>query len=168
MVRDVIVLSQVSEAVNPGIRSDNGAILQSLLLPELSTVCLIPEKTLRTLVGLNVILSTAWCSPIGMRYLDYLRNLEEKRREMLQQMFNDFHVFDVKVARGNDPTYESCSLRFMFRHMRNRVSNGKTHYKSNSCHRNRGVLSFSCPFSVLHMKVSAPTSINKFAIVSPF
>jgi hypothetical protein len=67
MVSDVVALPQVAEPINPSICADDGSVLQSLLLPELPIVGLVAEEAFGSLVGLNVILTTAWSAPIGMR-----------------------------------------------------------------------------------------------------
>lgn len=67
MVGDVIALSQISESVDPRICADYRPILQALLLPKLSVVGLIAEETFGALVGLYVVLATAWASPVGLR-----------------------------------------------------------------------------------------------------
>jgi hypothetical protein len=63
----------------PTIRSDDCSIFQSLLLSKLPVIGLIFEKSLGSLVCLNVILIAARCSPIGVRELYYLeeRTMQE-------------------------------------------------------------------------------------------
>lgn len=67
MVGDVIALSQVPEAIDPRVRSNDGSILQALLLAKLAVVRLIAEKAFWAFVGLYVVLAAAWSSPVGMR-----------------------------------------------------------------------------------------------------
>lgn len=59
IVGNVVLQSHVPEAVDPRLCPSHGAIRESLLLPELSVVCLVPEVALRALICLDVILVAA-------------------------------------------------------------------------------------------------------------
>lgn len=65
MISDVVVLPQIPESIDPSVRADHGAVLQSLLLAKLAVVGLVAKKSLRTLVGLYMVLAAARRSPIG-------------------------------------------------------------------------------------------------------
>lgn len=73
MISYIVIHPQVPKTIDPGICAYDCSILKSPLLPELSIFSLILEESVGSFVCLDVIITAAWSSPIGIRKVNYLK-----------------------------------------------------------------------------------------------